>query len=67
MSITMKTSKIRKNHKFLSSAGHIKKICQPLSLFKIHLFTYLKKFPDGSQINLSSDPNWVGDYYDLSL
>lgn len=59
--------KLRKNHKFLSSAGYIKQICKPLQFFNIHLFTYLKKFKDGTEINLSTDPQWVSDYYDLSL
>jgi len=59
--------KLRKNHKFLSSAGYIKQICQPLEIFKIHLFTYFKKCNDGGQIYLSSDPEWIHDYYDLSL
>ena len=58
---------LRKNHKFLSSAGYIKQICQPLACLNIHLFTYLKKFSDGGQINLSSDPEWVHDYYNLGL
>ena len=58
---------LRKNHKFLSSSGYIKQICQPLEFFNIHLFTYLKKFHDGGQINLSSDPRWICDYYNLSL
>lgn len=59
--------KLRKNHKFLSSSGFISQICEPLKYFNIHLFTYLKKFNDGSQINLSTDPKWVFDYYNLSL
>jgi DNA-binding CsgD family transcriptional regulator len=59
--------KLRKNHKFLSSAGLVNQICAPLQYFKIHLFTYLKKFNDGSEINLSTDPRWIFDYYYLAL
>lgn len=58
---------IRKNHKFITASRAIKHICQPLEIFKIHLFTYLKKFHDGSQINLSTDENWIDHYYRLSL
>jgi|HubBroStandDraft_4_1064222.scaffolds.fasta_scaffold83351_1 DNA-binding CsgD family transcriptional regulator len=58
---------LRKNHKFLSSSGYIKQICQPLEFFNIHMFTYLKKYPDGSEIYLSSDSQWIHDYYHLSL
>lgn len=58
---------LRKNHKFLSASGLIKQICQPLAHFKIHLFTYLKNFNTGGQINLSTDPKWIVDYYNLSL
>lgn len=59
--------KLCKTHKFLSSAELIKQICEPLSYFKIHLFTYLKKFNDGSEINLSTDQRWVFDYYQQAL
>lgn len=58
---------IRKNHKFLSASGLIKQICRPLAHFNIHLFTYLKNFKAGGQVNLSTDPKWVDDYYNLSL
>ena len=58
---------LRKNHKFLSVSGYLKQICQPLAHLHIHLFTYLKNFHDGSQINISTHANWVADYYQLGL
>lgn len=59
--------KLRKNHRFLSAGGHIKQICKPLQYLQTHMFTYMKNFHDGTQINLSTDPQWVQDYYDLKL
>ena len=58
---------LRKNHKFLSVSGYLKQICQPLEHLHIHLFTYLKNFHDGSQINISTQASWVADYYQLGL
>lgn len=60
-------TKLRKNHRFLSVGGHIKQICKPLQYLQTHLFTYMKNFHDGTQINISSDPQWVDDYYSLRL
>lgn len=56
-----------KKHPFLSSAELLTQICDPLRFFNIHLFTYLKKFKDGSQINVSTDAKWIADYYRLGL
>ena len=60
-------TKLRKNHKFLSVGGHIKQICKPLQHLHTHMFTYMKNFHDGTQINVSSDPKWIADYYALEL
>jgi len=56
-----------KNHFFLNQAVNINEICNPLKKFGITIFTYLKKFKDGSHINLSSNGRWVEDYYTLNL
>jgi len=58
---------LRKNHKFLSSSGKIKQICQPLAYLSIHLFTFFRKYNDGGEIYLSTDKQWIDDYYRLGL
>ena len=45
----------------------MRQICAPLRHFQINLFTYLRKYRDGSQINLSTNPGWIEDYYNLEL
>lgn len=60
-------SHLNNKHPFLSAAGSLTKICDPLHYFNIHLFTYLKKFNDGSQINISTNAEWIADYYRLGL
>jgi DNA-binding CsgD family transcriptional regulator len=59
--------KLRKNHKFLSAAGHVRSVCQPLQYLQTHMFTYMKNFLDGTQVYLSSDARWIEDYYTLKL
>lgn len=56
-----------KNHFFLQNAAGIHELCKPLERFGIKHFTYLKKFCDGSEINLSNSAKWLEDYYCLSL
>jgi len=58
---------LQKNHKLLSASESIKQICKPLQHLTTHLFTYMKNFNDGTQINISSDPRWIEDYYALKL
>jgi DNA-binding CsgD family transcriptional regulator len=60
-------NKLRNNHLFLSSGTDIKEICKPLQFLNTHLFTYMKNFHDGTQIYLSSEPQWVEDYFSLKL
>jgi DNA-binding CsgD family transcriptional regulator len=60
-------TKLRKNHRFLSSGGHIKQIAAPLQLLQTHMFTYMKNLHDGTQIYLSSNPQWTEDYYAFKL
>jgi len=64
--MTMKVQ-LPKNHAFLTQSVNIDAICQPLKKFGINIFTYLKNFKNGSQINLSSNSKWLEDYYNLSL
>lgn len=59
--------KLRSNHKFISASGLMRQICAPLKHLKIHMFSYLKIFNDGSEINLSTHPEWIVDYYQLGL
>lgn len=63
----MQSFKLRRNHRFLSASGLVRQICKPLQHLKIHMFTYLKIFNDGSEINLSTHPEWIIDYYELKL
>jgi DNA-binding CsgD family transcriptional regulator len=58
---------LSKKHPFISSSELLTPICDPLRSFNIHLFTYLKKFIDGSQVNVSTDARWIADYYRLDL
>lgn len=55
------------DHYFLQSAQSVEQICQPIMEIGISYFTYLKKFSDGSHVNLSSSPEWLKHYYDLKL
>ncbi|HTM64500.1 MAG TPA: helix-turn-helix transcriptional regulator [Gammaproteobacteria bacterium] len=59
--------KLRKNHVFLSSGTSIAEICKPLQYLHTHMFTYMKNYHDGTQVYLSSDSNWVEDYFELKL
>lgn len=60
-------NQLRKNHKYLSCANEINQICNPLRLLNIHMFTYRKRYLDGSEIYLSNYANWVNDYFRLEL
>lgn len=58
---------LNNDHPFISPSKALLPICDPLRYFNIHLFTYLKKFKDGSQINVSTEAQWIEDYYSLGL
>lgn len=60
-------TKLRKNHKFLNVGTHVNEICKPLQHLNAHMFTYMKNFTDGTQVYLSSHPQWIEDYYALKL
>ncbi len=53
--------------KFLEASGDMKDFSSHLAQLHTHLFTYMKNTHDGTQIYLSSDPQWVEDYYRLKL
>lgn len=59
--------KLRRNHKFITTSKLLHQICEPLKHLKIHMFSYLKIFNDGSEINLSTHPEWVVNYYQFGL
>lgn len=42
-------------------------ICHPLCSLNVSHFTYIRNFRDGTQINLSNQPKWIDDYYNLEL
>lgn len=54
---------IRSNHFFLTSAGDVNQIMSPLKTFDINHLVYVKKFADGSHINLSNHADWTDYYY----
>lgn len=45
------------------SAQYINKISQPIFSFGIRIFTYCRIFNDGSFLYLSSNPEWVENYF----
>jgi DNA-binding CsgD family transcriptional regulator len=55
------------NHPLLTLSAKIVDICKPLEEFGIHHFTYLKQLSNGQRISLSNKPQWIADYYNLSL
>lgn len=52
---------------YMAQAIDIQTLCQPLQLLKIFHFNYLKRFHDGSEINLCNHAHWIEDYYKLEL
>lgn len=60
-------TKLIKNHQFLNAGEHIEAICKPLQHLQTHMFTYMKNLHDGTQVYLSSHPQWIEDYYALKL
>ncbi len=51
----------------LISSADLDEICKPLIKNGITIFTYLKNFDDGSQINLSNNGLWLEHYYKYEL
>lgn len=58
---------IHDNHFYLDSCQDIDDILSPLKKFKIHLFSFLRNYADGSQIYLSNNQQWIKDYYKYNL
>ncbi len=52
------------NFRMLERHTEIKAICQPLfKLFNLQFFRFLRVYPNGTRINLCSDPDWTINYY----
>ena len=54
-------------HFFLDTAEYINEIMQPLGRLDITYFTFLKRFTDGTEINLSNSALWLDHYYNFKL
>jgi DNA-binding CsgD family transcriptional regulator len=65
--MSLKNIILPKNHKFLTSTNEIKQICAPLEYLNIQMFTYRRRFRNGSEIYLSTNVSWIDDYFRLGL
>lgn len=54
---------ISDKHFYITSSSDIDNIVAPLKTFKIHMFSFLRNYEDGSQIYLSNNAQWIKDYY----
>lgn len=54
-------------HPLLTLSQEFAMLCKPLELFNITHITYQKQFKNGARISLSNKPQWIEDYYNLSL
>ncbi|KTD56459.1 helix-turn-helix transcriptional regulator [Legionella shakespearei] len=52
---------------FLRISTDLSELAKPLEQASITCFSYLKNFKHQAQINLSSQPQWIDDYYSLQL
>lgn len=56
-----------KNHISLTSANMIEELLTPLKKLGVIHFTYMRNYPNLSQIYLSSNANWTEDYFNEQL
>lgn len=54
-------------NEFLRVSSDLSELAKPLEQVSITCFSYLKNFKNQTQINLSSQPQWIDDYYSLQL
>ncbi|MFA6409659.1 MAG: helix-turn-helix transcriptional regulator [Gammaproteobacteria bacterium] len=52
---------------FLHASQELQNLTSILKKFGITYFTYLKKFPNGYHVNISSNPEWLEHYYKFEL
>ncbi len=55
------------NHIALSSQDDMDAILAPLKPFGVTTFSFMRKYPDNTQIYLSNCSGWVKDYYEQAL
>ena len=59
--------KLSNDHLLLKLSTDLGDLCDPLLMFDIHHFSYMKQYADGRRYNLSNKPQWIDDYYNLGL
>jgi DNA-binding CsgD family transcriptional regulator len=54
---------LTKQWRSILSADEVDSLCQPLKQYDISYFLYVKRYKDGSQLEITSHPHWSEYYY----
>ena len=58
---------ITHQHPLLTLSTDFSQLCSVLDNFHINHVTYIKRYHDGTRVGLANKPQWIEDYYNLSL